>query len=353
MKHIYLRLHEEEKKGTPLVLATVTSTIGSTPQKPGSSALIGPHGLLAGTVGGGIVEGKVLELAALALASGKSGHYTFDLAHEISDQSEAICGGKITVLVDANVKNSQIAFQKIGTSLAEKKPGVLITMVTRFTEDNVLINRYWMTTDDIPALPEDFLKVIEPEVRRIINSGNHTSYRQLELSVKNEEPSSLFFLEPVFPPEQLVIAGAGHIGSALAHLGSMLNFEVTVIDDRGEYANFANIPDADHIIVSDIGNAVSEIPGNEKTYIVIVTRGHKDDASALRQVIGQPLAYIGMIGSKKKIAAMRSDFIEKGLATADQWKKIHAPVGLDIKSQTVEEIAISIAAQLVLVRNSK
>ena len=162
----------------------------------------------------------------------------------------------------------------------------------------------------------------------------------------DEEPASTFFLEPVFPPEQLIIAGAGHIGKALAHLGSMLGFDVTVIDDRQEFANSENLPDADHIIVKDIGDAMNELEKSNDTYVVIVTRGHKDDAAALKPCIGSDLAYTGMIGSKKKIAAMRTHFIENGWATSEQWDKIYAPVGLDIKSQTVEEIAVSIAAQL-------
>ena len=98
----------------------------------------------------------------------------------------------------------------------------------------------------------------------------------------DEEPSSLFFLQPFFPPDQLIIAGAGHIGRALAHLGILLDFEVTVIDDRPEFANSGNIPDADHIIVKDIGEAMDELEKGDNTYVVIVTRGHKDDASALQ-----------------------------------------------------------------------
>jgi xanthine dehydrogenase accessory factor len=132
----------------------------------------------------------------------------------------------------------------------------------------------------------------------------------------------------------------------------MLDFEVTIIDDRREYANSVNIPDADHVIVDDIGEAVKKLNMNNDSYIVIVTRGHKDDASALKSCIGSDLAYKGMIGSVNKIASMRVNFIENGWATAKQWDSVHAPVGLDIKSSTVEEIAISIAAQLVLVRNS-
>jgi xanthine dehydrogenase accessory factor len=178
-------------------------------------------------------------------------------------------------------------------------------------------------------------------------------YREMSLSIPDQEPSSIFFLEPVFPHEQLIIAGAGHIGKALAHLAYMLDFEVTIIDDRREYANTVNIPEADHIIVDNIGEALKKLNLNNDTYIVIVTRGHKDDASALKCCIGSDLAYTGMIGSVNKIAAMRVNFIENGWATAKQWDTVHAPVGLDIKSRTVEEIAISIAAQLVLVRNSK
>ena len=87
--------------------------------------------------------------------------------------------------------------------------------------------------------------------------------------------------------------------------------------------------------------------------MVIVTRGHNDDAAALKPCIDSGLAYTGMIGSKNKIATMRKRFIEKGWAAEKQWANIYAPIGIDIKSQSVEEIAVSIAAQLVLVRNTQ
>jgi xanthine dehydrogenase accessory factor len=175
----------------------------------------------------------------------------------------------------------------------------------------------------------------------------------MELTIPEAEPSSLFFLEPVFPKPKLVIAGAGHIGRCLAHLGDMLDFEVTIIDDRPEYANSVNIPEARHIIVNDIGESLKRLKKNKDTYVVIVTRGHKDDAAALKPCIGSDVAYTGMIGSVNKIASMRYDFMKNGWATAEQWDTVYTPVGIDIRSRTVEEIAISIAAQLVLVRNNK
>ena len=109
----------------------------------------------------------------------------------------------------------------------------------------------------------------------------------------------------------------------------MLGFEITVIDDRPEFANAENIPFANHIVVDDIGKAISRMDKSRDTFIVIVTRGHKDDGDALRACIDSDAAYIGMIGSKSKVALKRREFIEKGWATPEQWDKIHAPVGVE------------------------
>jgi xanthine dehydrogenase accessory factor len=133
----------------------------------------------------------------------------------------------------------------------------------------------------------------------------------------------------------------------------MLNFEVTVIDDREDFANSENLPDAHHIIVKDIGKAMHEVIKDHKTYIVIVTRGHHNDAEALKPCIGSDAAYIGMIGSRAKTAKMRDEFIRNEWTTEENWNKIYTPIGLKIGSQTVEEIAISIAAQLVMIRNKR
>jgi len=353
MKNIYLQITEEDNLKTGLVLATVTRTKGSTPQKPGSSALFSSTGLVSGTVGGGIVEGRVQEKALAAINSKKSGHYTFNLYNDISNTEEAICGGEITVLIDAEPGSSLPVFHQIRNSLHERIPGVLITRVSESEESIVLINRYWMSRSFVPDLPDDILDIIKPVSEDLLTSGSSYDFREIKLPIPGTETSYLLFLEPLFPPENLVIAGAGHIGRALAHLGSLLDFEVTVIDDRYEYANRDNIPDADHIIVKDIGTAMRELKKGEGTFVVIVTRGHKDDAEALKPCISSQLAYTGMIGSRKKVATMRESFIDKGFATRYQWDKIHTPIGLDIGSQTVEEIAISIAAQLIQVRNRR
>ncbi len=352
MKNIYLHLADEANYKDRLVIATVTRTRGSTPQKPGSSALFSGKGLITGTVGGGIVEGRVQKAATEAVTSMRSCHYTYNLYNDISKTEEAICGGQISVLIDANPGKSIQVFRQLKESVQKRIPGVLITMVNDTDESSVIISRYWMSGQVVHDLQEEFSEKIAPVAAEMIASGDSWCYREMSLSLP-DEPALWFFLQPVFPPDNLVIAGAGHVGRALAHLGNILDFEVTVIDDRPEYANKENIPDADQIIVKDIGTAMQEIKKGEFTYVVIVTRGHKDDAEALKPCIGAPLAYAGMIGSRKKVATMRDSFIERGFATKEQWDRIYSPIGIDIGSQSVEEIAVSIGAQLIQVRNRK
>ena len=163
----------------------------------------------------------------------------------------------------------------------------------------------------------------------------------------------MVFVEPVLPLPRLIIAGAGHVGRAVARLGKLLDFSVTVIDDRAEFANAENIPEADEIIVGAIGEAVGKIEDSVHNYFVIVTRGHQKDAEALMAALGRPAAYVGMIGSKRKIEVMRLESLESGLATKEEWSTVHAPIGLGIGSKTVEEIAVSIAAELVQVRSQQ
>jgi xanthine dehydrogenase accessory factor len=353
MKNIYLKIPDLHHSCTGLVLATVIKSVGSTPQKPGSSALFDSKGLICGTVGGGIVEGTVTDLALKSLSLKESRYLDISLDNDRSSKENAICGGQISILIDANPYNYLAVFEEVRKAVRERNPGVLITMVTGYSGKQVLINRYWMTEESKPAMPAEFMKKIEPEVKSILSAGNPEDFRRLELSIHGEEPSALFCLEPLFPYPHLVIAGAGHIGKALSHIGKLLDFEITVIDDRIEYASKENIPDADHIIVKDIGEAVSEIEKTGDTYFVIVTRGHNDDAKALLPCIGSEAAYTGMIGSRRKVEKIHSEFIQNGWASEEQWSRIYSPIGLDIGSKSVEEIAVSIAAQLVQVKNSR
>lgn len=340
MKNIYARLLDEQKDKR-LVLATIVSTKGSSPQVPGVSALFSEKGLLTGTLGGGIMEARAEDKAMESLESGKSSLDRFDFYADISSEEELICGGEATILFDAKLADHETTFRRLVRSLAKRQPGVLVTQIDQKGGSIVQLFRSWVEKADIfgeEAEKKDMPH--RPEIKETFSSGKPLF-----------PPHNFLYFEPQFPLSHLVIAGAGHVGQAVAHLGNLLDFEVTVIDDRPEFANKDRLPEADHIIVGDIGKAIAEILKTADTNIVIVTRGHSHDAAALQACIGSEVAYIGMIGSGRKTALMREKFIEKGWATAAQFDRIHAPIGIEIQSKTVQEIAVSIAAELVQVRN--
>lgn len=351
MKDIYLRLFDYKTDKAMPVVATVVSTRGSAPQVAGSSALFNDNGLVAGTIGGGAVEKRIQEISAGRFTDRRSGYFHYNLKNDITRKEEPICGGQITILVDAAPARNHDVFRRMKESLSEKEPGILLTLVSDFNEENADIRRFWYTGKHDSGIPESYLRKAGPVIKEMMLTADPDSYCGIDLSEETGE-HALLFLEPVFPAQKLIIAGAGHIGRALAHLGKLTGFEVTVIDDRPEYANRENIPDAHNFITQDVVGAIRELPKTPDTFVVIVTRGHKDDADALKECLGSDVAYLGMIGSKNKIIAMREDFIRKGWATPEQWAKLHSPIGIEINSRTVEEIAISIAAELIKVKNT-
>ena len=159
----------------------------------------------------------------------------------------------------------------------------------------------------------------------------------------------LVFHEVLEPQPQLLIIGAGHIAAPLAHYGKTLGFEVIVLDDRDKYANRERFPDADRVIAADFGATLVDFPLTEATYVVIITRAHTYDEESLRIILGKPAAYIGMIGSRRRVQTVLRTLAAEGYDEA-RLRDIHAPIGLDIGSETPEEVALAIIAEVVTVR---
>jgi len=350
MKHIHRQVLEYTRSGIKTVLATVTRSSGSTPQKPGSSALFSEKGLLAGTVGGGLLEGQVQAIANKTLVSGRSGQYVFNLESSRGKQG-ILCGGEATVLIDANPHDCLRVFEEMNRSISRRSGGILLTLFHNGDGNGKPIQRFWIEEETKSKLPASIDPAVRDAIKNHLRQGSLREFSEVPLPPVEKEREKSVFLEQIRPLPRLVIAGAGHVGKALAHIGSLLDFEITVVDDRRAFASLENIPDADHLVVRDIGQAMREIPMGKDTYVVIVTRGHRQDAEALKPCIGSVAAYVGMIGSKHKVAAMRKQFIDEGWATPEEWAAIHTPIGMEIGSKTVQEIAISIAAQLVSERN--
>lgn len=150
-------------------------------------------------------------------------------------------------------------------------------------------------------------------------------------------------------PETLVVIGGGHVGKALATIGHLCGFSVEVVDDRPEYANEERFPEADRITCGRFEEVLADYPIDANTYVVCVTRGHRHDETSLRMVAESEAAYIGMIGSRRRVGAVLQHLVEEGV-DAKAVERVHTPIGLDIGAETPEEIAVSVIAEIIMVR---
>jgi xanthine dehydrogenase accessory factor len=163
------------------------------------------------------------------------------------------------------------------------------------------------------------------------------------------EGDAQVMLQYLESPARLVIVGAGHVGLALARFAELLGFGVTVLDDRPEFANRERFPMADEVRCGDAGAELDALPIDSSTYVVLVSRGHRQDEDALRHVVARGAAYVGMIGSKRRTQTVLQHLLSEGYDRA-AIESVSTPVGLDIGAETPEEIALSILAEMVMLR---
>lgn len=160
------------------------------------------------------------------------------------------------------------------------------------------------------------------------------------------------FLEPIMSDPNLTILGAGHLGKATAELAVNVGFNVTVIDDRASFASAEHFPDGTRVLVREFAQGLSDLELGSNSFILIVTRGHKHDLIATETAIQTPARYVGLVGSRRKIKLIVETLIEKGF-TPQHFKNLFAPIGLEIGSETPEEIAVSVVAELIAIRKGR
>ncbi len=284
--------------GERVALCVVVGSRGSTPQEAGAKMLVLADGRTIGTLGGGCVEAEVRRRALELLPAGMSRRLQFRLDHDYGWDDGLICGGTMDILVQLL---------------------------------------------DGPPSAEPFTRATEQ-----LANGRVASI----VLPDPDGAGAPAYVDQIEPAPRLVIAGAGHVGQALADIATTLGFEVTVIDDRADCAAAERFPRAAHRIVGDIEAELRRFPIDARTYVVIVTRGHRHDGAALGAVLDSPAKYVGLIGSKRKVMTIFGDLLAQG-ADINVLCRIHAPVGLEIGAVTVPEIALSIAAELIAVRRGR
>jgi xanthine dehydrogenase accessory factor len=304
MKNIVFQaLADAIRSGESVALGIITGVKGSSPQKVGAKALFYRDGRIKGTLGGGCLEAEIQQRAIQSLRTGESTTFDLLLDHDFGWDDGLICGGKVFGVI---LPNAQKAGEQFWTELAERRQ----TMC------------WGVTTDFAIARSEATL---------------------------NSQPSTLNFLyrETVTPPCALWIAGAGHIAQAVAPLALQLDFNVTVFDDRPALANYDFFPDEALLKVGEWEKLAALPLPDVPSFALIVTRGHRHDALVLKDWIHKPFLFLGMIGSARKARTIFNHFAEEKIATAEEMARVACPVGIEIRSQSVPEIAVSIMAQFI------
>ena len=299
MKNVFDALAAAARDSEPVALGIICDVKGSSPQKIGAKALFYRDGRIASTLGGGCLEAEVQQRAIRSLQTNEASQFDLLLDHDFGWDDGLICGGKVFGLI---LPNAQEYGEKFWSELASR--------------DAV---REWGVADDFSICSH----------------------------VTNSVGKRFLYCETIKPKCHLWIAGAGHIAQAVAPLATQVDFLVSVFDDRPALANYEFFPREVTLAADDWSKLLNHPVPNVPTLGLIVTRGHRHDALVLRDWIHKPFAFLGMIGSARKARIIFEHFVDEQIATPEQIKRVACPVGIDINSRTVEEIAVSIVAQLI------
>jgi len=365
------------KTGENVALITVISTEGSTPGKVGYKMLVwrplapgpvpgvtlptGGRAKTLGTVGGGLVEAEVIDIAkgilpkhapsagsgqALSKVEGTENRvlrFSFDARTGSEGPRSAgiqrgICGGSMEVLVETFDQKSLSLFEDLLVAIDSGQKGALVSIISPKRAPKKVFLREQQV--DAPAnldLPPESVASIRSVIHR-----EQPERRTLQGGVG-------IFIEPVLEEPMVFIFGAGHLSYHIARYAKSVNFRVTVCDDRAEFASKSRFADADNIIVESFETVFGKIDVNKNSYIVIVTRGHESDQIVLEKAVKTDAKYVGMIGSKKKTATILKILQEKGIPQK-VLRRVYSPIGISIGAVTPQEIALSIVCELTKIR---
>lgn len=234
-------------------------------------------------------------------------------------------------------------YKRIKDELNNNK-NIYIVTVIKDKEDKHLGEKMLKVNDEIIIEGEENIEFYN----KIINKIN---FNEVGKIIKIDDDIEII-IEHITSKPNLIICGGGHIALSLASMAKMLDFNITVIDDRAEFANKERFPEVDNVICDNFSNALDIISSNKNSYFVVVTRGHKADQECVEKILQNKFRYLGMIGSRGKVAHSINQLLEKGYTTEDI-NKVNAPIGISIGAKTPAEISVSIMAQIIQEKNNR
>lgn len=335
-----------QKNDDNFVLATILEKSGSAPRSEGAKMMISQDLSIEGTIGGGLVEAMVIQAAAKVHHDKKFRIEEFILSNKDAASLGMVCGGDLKILleyIDWNDEPTRKFYEEIIKLEENKTDFVAITKILEEGNKSGLLEK-WVCTETgfFGSESDEILSLI----KNIKENFYQLKYKEAYLQMDD------FFVEPFFNNENVCILGGGHIGKVLAELCKGLGFYVTVVDDREEFANPQRFNTADEVkVVPSFEKVTNHVKINQHSFVIIVTRGHSYDKEMLAQMLQTNAKYIGMIGSRNKRNHVYQCLIEEGFTYADL-DRVYSPIGLPIHADTPEEIAVSIAAEMIQVRRA-
>lgn len=316
-------------EGEEVALATVVRTWGSGPRGPGAKMALTRDARIAGSVSGGCVEAAVVEEGREVLESGEPKLLKFGIADETAWNVGLTCGGSIEIFVE---KLDDSLFRAFSMALAERRA---LARATVIRGQNV-------GTSVLVREGEKVVEGIGDRARRALERG--------EPEVIVAEDGSEVFVDVELPAPTLVMIGGVHIAIALTAIAKALGYRTIVIDPRGVFGNEERFPHADQLVHEWSDEGLEAIGIDRSTAVATLTHDPKIDDPALMVALRSPAFFVGALGSRKTHEKRRKRLVERGLTEAEL-SRLFAPVGLDIGSRSPEEIALSVMAQIVAVRN--
>jgi xanthine dehydrogenase accessory factor len=330
------------EKGQGFALATIVEQARSAPRSAGARMVIRKDGAVIGTVGGGALEARVQKIAAEVVKNRKAAVIFFNLTAGDSSGMGMICGGEVSVLIeyiDAGDPSCLPLYRELAAALERSDRAWLVTLLP--SEEAGRPGRTFLVRDDgaIAGVPGDVAEGLHDLLDEVRGCRTFTFLESRQAVI-----------DPTVNRMTALIFGAGHVGRSLVPVLSSIEFRTVILDDRQEFANRERFGSADQIVLLDsFEETFKGVTVDERSYIIIVTRGHLHDRTVLKQSLRTKAAYIGMIGSRTKRDLTYQALLDEGLTKADL-ERVHSPIGLSIKAETPAEIAVSIAAELIRIR---
>jgi xanthine dehydrogenase accessory factor len=344
MREIYQRMAELEREGRRYAVCTVVRTVGSTPQVVGAKMIVDDLGRLTGTLGGGCVEGDAFDEAKRVLQTGETSLREYELTEELAWDTGLVCGGTMWIWIEPGERALTVGGREMLADLLVAstggRPVALATLLEKKGREIEPAGRLVVETDGRTA---GALGRTDLDMRA--RDAAVEALRQGTARVVTLGDEQELLIEPVVAKPRLVVAGGGHVGLALARMASLLDYEVTVIDDRADFATRERFPEGVEVMNADMVQALETMPIGWNTFIVVATRGHKLDSHCLRAAVKTQARYVGLLGSRRKTILVERMLQGEGVPE-ERLREVHAPIGLDLGGRTPAEIALAIMAEL-------